>query len=340
MGISDWFRNRTGQFDNDGVPEETVRWAADKAITLTNPKLRMISDCQKRLSPSVVNSIRFMKGLLPSFPAVRPLSPKVWAGDPALRAFFVTAKDIDDLLARSDQLRAVFEKYPAIDEACLVLGMAIAEQKTFGMAVRGDTIQRDVAQNVVCFSDHKTRLCAPDEAALRRVIAIEIFEYLVSRALGEIGAERSERQELQASRSLIRTRLRLLQQHGPGLGAMFGDEPAAAGEQARLEAELLENERQLAEMGATEDQLAGELETLLAVLDHPQDYLSIAPAQLRVNTMNIVVDKTQEGTDIHFAVVDLKGPTPARRAFVIARVARSDLPPPKSLDFYEAMRYL
>ncbi len=207
MGIIDWFKNRTGQFDSDGLSEETVCWAADKAITLTNPKLRIISNWQKRVSPSVGNAIRFMQGLVPIFPAARPLSQKSWAGDPALRAFFVTPKDIENLLARSDPLRTIFEKHPEIDEACLVLGMAISEQKTFGMAVRGDTIQRDVAQNVVCFSDHKTRLCAPDEAALRRVIGIEIFEYLISRALTEIGAERVERQELQANRALIRTRL-------------------------------------------------------------------------------------------------------------------------------------
>lgn len=340
MGIIDWFKNRTGQFDSDGLSEETVRWAADKAITLTNPKLRIISNWQKRVSPSVGNAIRFMQGLVPIFPAARPLSQKSWAGDPALRAFFVTPKDIENLLARSDPLRAIFEKHPEIDEACLVLGMAISEQKTFGMAVRGDTIQRDVAQNVVCFSDHKTRLCAPDEAALRRVIGIEIFEYLISRALTEIGAERVERQELQANRALIRTRLKLLQQHGPGLGAMLGDDPAAASDQARLEAELLENERQLAEKGACEEQLAGELEALQAVLDQPQDYLAVAPMSLRLNTMNVVVDKTETGTDIDFAVIDLKGPIPVRRAFVIARVARADLPPPVSLNFRDALRYL
>ena len=340
MGIIDWFKNRTGQFDSDGLPEETIRWAADKAVTLANPKLRMLPNWQKQLAPSIANAIRFMRGLAPIFPPVRPLSPKSWAGDPALRAFFVTPKDVDDLLARSDQVRAVFEKYPAIDEAYLVLGMAITEQKTFGMAIRGDTVQRDVAQNVVSFSDHKTRLCAPDEAALRRVIGIEIFEYLVSRALAEIGAERAERQELQANRALIRTRLRLLQQHGPGLGAMLGDEPAAASEQARLEAELLDNERQLGEMGACEEQLAGELETLQAVLDRPEDYLVFSPLRFRLNTMNIIVGEAETGTDIDFAVVDLKGPAPVRRAFVIARVARSEMPPPQSLNYYEAMRYL
>jgi hypothetical protein len=45
MGILDWFKNRPAQFDPDRVSDETVRWAVDKAITLTNPRLKLLPDC-------------------------------------------------------------------------------------------------------------------------------------------------------------------------------------------------------------------------------------------------------------------------------------------------------
>ena len=141
-------------------------------------------------------------------------------------AFFVAPADVQTVCARSDNLRALFEKFPQLSEAYLVLGMAFAEQRGFGLALHGEVVQRDVAQTTVNFPDHKTRLCASDEASLRRVVGVEVFEYLISRALLQIGAERVERQELQASRSLIRARLRLLQQHGPGLASMLGEAPA------------------------------------------------------------------------------------------------------------------
>jgi hypothetical protein len=246
------------------------------------------------------------------------------------------------VLTHADNLRALFEKHPELDEAYLVLGMAFSQQRVFGLGLHGDTIQRDVAQMTVNFSDHKTRLCGPDETALRRVIGVEIFEYLISRALSEIGAERSERQELQANRSLIRARLRLLQQHGPGLGSMLGEAPAEASQQARLEAELLDNERQLEAMGGGEAALEGEIETLKGVLDNPQNYLSIEPRHLRVSTMNVVLDdaSTDSGADVDFAVIELKGAISQHRAFVIARLARTELPPPQSMNYHEAMRYL
>jgi len=342
MSILDWFRNQAGHFDTDRVSAEMVQWAVDKAITLTNPRLKLLPNCHKRLAPSVETTIRFLQGLVKLLPAIRRMSPETWSADPALRAFFVSPSDMKGVLTRADSLRALFEKFPDLNEAYLVLGMAFAEQRVFGLGLQGDMVQRDVAQVTVNFSDHKMRLCGPNEPDLRRVIGVEIFEYLISRALAEIGAERSERQELQANRSLIRARLRLLQQHGPGLGSMLGETPAEAGQQARLEAELLDNERQLETMGGGEAVLEGELETLKAVLDKPQDYLSIEPRHLRINSMNVVLDETssESGSEVDFAVIELKGPLPTHRAFILARVARADLPPAQSMNYYEAMRYL
>ena len=319
-----------------------VQWAVDKAITLTNPRLKLLPSCHKRLAPSVETTIKFMQELVKQLPAVRHMSAEGWSTDPALRAFFVSPSDMKGVLTNADNLRALFEKYPELDEAYLVLGMAFTKQRVFGLGLQGDMIQRDVAQVTVNFSDHKTRLCDPDETALRRVIGVEIFEYLISRALSEIGAERSERQELQANRSLIRARLRLLQQHGPGLGSMLGEAPAEASQQARLEAELLDNERQLETMGGGEALLEGELETLKGILDNPQDYLSIEPRSLRVSSMNIVLDEnsTESGAEIYFSVIELKGATSQYRAFVITRLARTEMPPPKTMNYQDAILYL
>lgn len=292
MGILDWFRHRAGHFETDRLSEEMVRWAVDKAVTLTNPRLKLVPNCHKRLAPSVETTIRFLQELGKLLPAVRSMSTETWSADAALRAFFVSPSDMKDVLARADGLRTLFGKYPELDEAYLVLGMAFTEQRVFGLGLQGNMVQRDVAQVTMNFSDHKMRLCGPDEAVLRRVIGVEIFEYLISRALSEIGEERSGRQELQASQSLIRARLRLLQQHGPGLGSMLGEAPAEASQQARLEAELLENERQLETMGGGEAVLEGELETLKSVLDNPERYLSIEPRRIRLSSMNVVLDET------------------------------------------------
>ena len=342
MGILDWFKNRPAHFDPDHVSDETRRWAIDKAISLTNPRLKLLPNCTRNLAPAVDTTLRYLCGLVPTLPPVRPLSAAGWSGDPALRAFFVAPSDVDMLLARAENLHTLFTRHPELDSAYAVLGMACTMQKVFGLALRGETIQRDVAQVSVSFSDHKARLCSGDENHLRRVVGIEIFEYLLSRALAEIGAERAERQELQGNQSLIRARLRLLQQYGPGLGSLFGDAPAAEGEQARLQAELLDNERQLAELGGSESALAGELDCLIAVLQHPAQYLRVTPRKLRLSTMNIVLDAASDeaGAEIDFAMAEAGADPALQRAFIITRVARADLPPPRSINYREAMLYI
>ena len=60
MGILDWFKNRPGQFDPARVSEEMVRGAVDKAIALTNPRLKLLPNCHKRLAAAVENSIELL----------------------------------------------------------------------------------------------------------------------------------------------------------------------------------------------------------------------------------------------------------------------------------------
>ncbi|WP_300454526.1 hypothetical protein [Accumulibacter sp.] len=342
MGILDWFKNRPAQFDPNRVSAELVRGATEKAIALTNPRLQLLPSCHSRLAPAVETTIEFLRAMIEALPGARPLSTATWPTDPALRAFFVAPADIPAALGRSDNLRTLFDKFPELDEACLVLGMAFSEQKVFGMALQGEMVQRDVIQTSVSFSDHRAHICGRDEARLRRIVGVEVFDYLLGRALAEIGEDRAERQELEAKRSLIRARLRLLQQQGPGLGSMFGSPPAARSEQARLEAELLENERQLEAVGDTQSALAMELECLREVLANPERYLRISYRRLRLNAMNIVLD-AQSGdaaAEVDFSVAQLTGPPPVQRAFMLARVARTELPAAQGIDFADAARYL
>ncbi|MCC7309635.1 MAG: hypothetical protein IT510_00100 [Sulfuritalea sp.] len=342
MGILDWFKNRQEQFDPDHVSPEMMDWAVEKAVTVTNPKLKLLPDCRKLLEPAIETTARFLRPQLLSLPAAQLLAPGVWSADPVLRAFFVAPADIQQVLGDSDNLRELFDNHPEIDAAYAALGMRFKVQQVFGMALQGDTVRRDVAQTSASFSDHRARLCESDERRLRRAIGVEIFEYLLTQAMFRIGEYREERQDLQTSRSLMRSRLRLLQQHGPGLGSMLGEAPAAKSEQARLEAELLENERQMEALGGGDSVLEAELETLADVLGNPQRYIHFDSKRLRLSRMNLVVGEgsTEEAFDIDFAVAEVTGSTPTTRAFILVRVLRADLPPPKKLDIDDASRYL
>jgi hypothetical protein len=71
MGILDWFKNRPAQFDPDRVSDEMIRAAADKAITLTNPRLNVLPGCQRRLAPAVETAVEFLRAMVQSLPGAR-----------------------------------------------------------------------------------------------------------------------------------------------------------------------------------------------------------------------------------------------------------------------------
>jgi hypothetical protein len=341
MGILDWFKNRPAQFDPHRLSDEMTLRAIDKAVTLTNPRLKFVHAYQERLAPAVEISVGYLREMVLALPPAIEISAAHWSADPMLRAFFVAASDIPSILARSHNLRTLFDKYPGLDEACFILGMTFNEQRVLGMSLQGELVQRDVAQTVVGFSDHQARICGHEEAEVRRLLGTQTYEYLLAQALSEIGEERSERLELEENRALIRSRLRLLQQQGPGLGSVFGSAPVSSGEQLKLEAQLVENERQMEAIGSPQSALDTELESLREVLEHPERYVRVEQKHLRLSTMNVVLDEksTDVASDVVFSLAQLTGIPRIQSAFVLARLARSELPAAR-MNFDDAERYL
>jgi len=341
MGILDWFKNRPSQFDPDRLSDEMSLRAIDKAVSLTNPSLKLLPDYQTRLARGASISVRYIRDLVLSLSPAIKVSAANWASDPALRAFFVSAEDIPETLGRSNSLRTLFDKFPGLDEAYFILVMKYNEQRAFGLALQGDVVQRDVVQTVVGFSDHQVRICGHEDKEIRRLLGAQAYEYLVAQALSEIGEDRSERRELANERELIRSRLRLLRQQGPGLGSIFGSAPPPSRQLLQLEAQLLENERQMEALGSPQSALSDELDTLCAVLEHPGSYLQGEQLSLRLSSLNTVMDTGDADTvsPVEFSLARLTGVPQIERAFVMARFARSEMPSVQ-IDFDKAALYL
>ena len=342
MGILDWFRNRPLIFDRESQSDEETQRAVDKAVALLNPRLRLFPGYQERLTPAVRTTIDYLRESLLALPSARRFSVDEWANEPLWRTFFVAADDVSSALSRSTNLKTLFDKYPEVTEAWFILGMNLLDHRVEGLPPAGGLAQRDIAQRVLEFSRHAVRICGKSEQEVRRLLGIQSFEYLVSQAIIRLGnSDRTGRQGLEDSRALIRARLRLLQQQGPGLGSVFSPAPEKQEAQQRLEAELLENERQMEMLGDSQDIMGEELDLLAEVLRHPQNYLGFEQESLRINTMNVVLEANQEerAFDVTFSRAHLRGEPNRERAFVLAHIRRDEMPVIK-LKLDDMARYL
>ena len=210
MGILDWFKSRPAPAAPDPVSDEIVSKALEKAVSLTNPRLKLIRSYQDRLVIPVKGCVSYLREKIQAIPPAIQVCDEDWAKEPVLRAFFANAQEIPVALGHSQNLRTFFKKFPEVERAYCILGLTYNERQVCGLSLQGAAGLNGATQTVVDFSVPRTRICGHTEEEVRRLLATQAFEYLVAQAMVEIGESRSERLELEDSRNLIRARLRLL----------------------------------------------------------------------------------------------------------------------------------
>jgi len=247
-------------------------------------------------------------------------------------------------LSRSGDLRAWFRQNPAEQEAHAVLGMAMTQKRVLGTALEGDTMRRDVVQETINFGDHQVRMCGRSEAELRDEIVRRLVVQLGLQGIARYAAQQTERGLLERERALLRTRLRLLEREGAGIGALVGDGAAAgaaaagaaaadAGEFARLQADMADNEDAIRRLGLRADALDRELAEVCAVLADPAAHLFVHTRCCMLSRMNVVREPGHPdgGDELVFQVAQIPTVPPQARAFALVRFARADLRSPDGL---------
>lgn len=325
MGFLGWMRRRKTQ-----VPARESREIAEltERVTRLSPRLRLVPRYQQRVRPALEQALDYVRGLVQDLPAPRNASKEAWASDPYIHAFFSTPHEVELGFSRSPELREFFAQSPDSAQAYAVLGMAMAERRTLGVALEGDVMRSDVPQTVISFSDHKVRIIACTEAALREEIVRRLFDQLALESLARVAAGKSRRNVLEREQALLVARLRLLERQGTGMRSMLGgDGDGGSGEQATLRAQVAENDRELAQLGRDAGALERQLECLAEVLTNARSFLSIEPRHLRLSAMNVLLapESTAPAHEIELLTARVPGDPPLVRSFALVRFARGDM---------------
>ena len=335
--------NRLRRTDHPGTAQDRqLVGATVERVMQLHPQLRLARQYEKRLAPAVATSLEYMRALVEAVPAPREASAAAWVGDPYIHAYFAAPDDVALAISRSADLRAFFGRNADVPEAVAVLGMELTERHILGVAQEGGTLRRDVPQTTMSFSDHQVRMCGRTDVELRDEIVQRLLEQLALEGLARTAADKSRRNELERDRALLKTRLQLLERQGTGIRAVLGsDATADLGELARLQAEVEENERNLAGLGLRAEALDRALDHVRTVFAEPGRHLYVSARRVRLDRMNVVLEEhsTQAGDDFEFQIARLPTTPPRVRAFSLVRFARADMLPEKSM-FDEARQLL
>jgi len=330
MGITRWLKRRRPEapaFDRKDVADAVER------VTALNPRLRLAARYQQRLAPKTAEALGYIRALVDGLPAFREASAETWSTDPVIRACFATADELSAALSRATTLHDFFDNNLAAEEVYAVLGMTQSERHTLGVAAEGDTIRTDVAQTTLSFSDHQFRMCALTEAALREEIVSRLLDQLAMQGMARIATKLSKRDALKQEIALLKTRQRLLESKGHGIGAMVGGGAELAnGELARLNAQIAQNDAELASLSEATGTLDRQLDILIGVIGDVRKLLRMDYRRVRLSRMNVVLeDDDVAGDDIELASASLPGDPPLVRSFALVRIARRSIGPTRNL---------
>ncbi|WP_248295083.1 hypothetical protein [Paraburkholderia sp. UYCP14C] len=260
---------------------------------------------------------------------MREASVAAWSTDCQIHAFFAAPDDIASAFSRSHVVRAFFDQHPGAHEAFAVLGMAISERRVLGARQEGGIVRTDVPITTVSFGDHQVGLVACTEEELRDELVLRVVDQLALAALAQVEANTLRRESLMQERALLKVRLRLLERGGLGMNPVLGGGmPDAAADLNSLQAEMDENDRELAGLGLASDALERQLKVVCDLLADPASHVSVVRRRLWLDRLNVVVDDgAHDGAPVEFRVARIPASPPRIRAFALVRFARADLLP-------------
>ena len=100
---------QTGGVVLDERQREIIDRVIEFVVDNTDPRIRVVPRYKKKLTPAVMRTAQHLAGIIRALPEHLELSRDRWSDDPRLNAFFASAGDIPQAMARSADLRAYFD---------------------------------------------------------------------------------------------------------------------------------------------------------------------------------------------------------------------------------------
>jgi hypothetical protein len=323
--------------DDTGVLDKAlIEAATERAIDGTDPRLRALGNYRKRLREPVTLAARHIITLADGLPPAVEISRRAYGTDPRLRAFFVSADHLQEVMGGFMMVREYLQGIsgPLPDAIFGLLTLTWKERTVLGTEQRGEISRRDVKQQAVRFFDHRFVSPAANEADARWEMKKRGYDYLISVALENIVATRGKRQDLKREHQLLSRKLETMKVGDWGLEGMFAQDKAEAKNPAELEDQLEAVEKELLEIGSESESLQRSLEKLAQVLEHPEHWLSQRELSMRLNYMGIRVEENSGQTASLLDLVELYSASGVHRIVLPGYLPRMELP--ERPDFFKA----
>ncbi|MCP5158554.1 MAG: hypothetical protein H6975_03905 [Gammaproteobacteria bacterium] len=285
-----------------------MREVIEAVVDASEPRIRLVGNYAEKLLEAVEAASNYAEKVLQQLPPAVTLDAHAWSRNPQVNAFFATADELRTTLTEDPSLQAFFNEDGYSTCFALML-MVKRETETFGAALRGDMLVRDVRQIRVSFSQHRLFFPAGSEKQLREELQQRMLVFLATRALERINVLRDQRSLLEEQRRRLQAQLRALRSHAQGLQPLLSPEDPSTRRVAGLEQRLVQVETDLVAARQRLGTLDDYLEQIRQVLSQPETYLQVRPLTLRLTRLGVKLspDSPEPGETISLIELDSLG---------------------------------
>ncbi|MBI5437740.1 MAG: hypothetical protein HY936_02095 [Nitrosomonadales bacterium] len=178
--------------------------AIERAVSTVEPLLKQTGGYPEIYRKPVATALEYARSLAASIPGPVEINRESYASDPFVHSLFPSVDYVQDAFLASRALQDHYREYSSTDKLYALMGMRRFEKTVAGIELSGQTIQRDVIQNVVYFTSHTLEDLAPSENQSRDQAAWSLFDSLAGKVRKRVDTrKRDKHSQLQQKDSLI-----------------------------------------------------------------------------------------------------------------------------------------
>ncbi len=322
-----------GSSESTASPRDRLIDAAiEKAVDVSDPRLRALSGYQKQLRDATKIAVDFVMDVVDTLPPIVEVTPKAFGSDPQVRAFFGSSNQIAEVFSDTPEVQELAARPRDEKETHFyaALRMELTEKRVLGSQLRGDKVQHDVLRTILNFGDHAVLSPSISEPELRKAVKERVFVGLIEQALLRMASAESRSHDLKEQRALLKTKLNTLRARGFGLTPSVSALETATETIEEVEQRLKTLEDKLEAIPRTGGTLEENLEALEDVLSHPGRHVEITQETERLTRMGFKCtgETVDQGDDITYTQVKLEDNT---LAAVLVAYPYDQLRPPRKL---------
>ena len=318
-------------------PDWLIEKAIDRAVDGLDSRIRLVRGYRKKLRPGVTVAVEHVDSLVESLGQPIEADPGRYADDPYLRAFFVSAKELQQYFSNAPGIRDYLDNLTGSKPERIygLLMMDRKEKHVFGVGLDGEMLRRDMSQVTVSFGGHRMVDSTGEEDETRKLLKRRAFDHLIELALHDVSARKSRRLELEKQTTLLRRKLETLEEADLGFEVA---ESEATKSRASLQRELDDVENSLESLPAKTELLSANLEALVHVLGSAASKLWTDPASVIIDRMHIKRESVSSISN-ELLLTDFFSANGLTRTGALVSYPTDQLLPPRNF-MQEAVRHL